>query len=174
LILVSGYELSQLRLDASVHGRAISAAALRRRLCVLLVDGGRAMSGSKYRERPDNCPLCSEAVSGLDFHHWDYEDDTGCYLCEPCHIVVHGGSKWWHQATDRPGRSQTWEIDALQNLVNEHVKEHPDEATVPEIAERYNIPDDEAREFDILVDFALDEVGDERVAHTAANQEADQ
>lgn len=110
-----------------------------------------------YQERPDTCPLCGEEKTGLEFHHWDYDDDTGCYLCEPCHIAVHGGTEWWN-ATDRRRRSQTWKVDAVENLVRQHVEAHPDETTVREIVERYNIPDDEARELSVLVELALDEL----------------
>jgi len=131
------------------------------------------MSGSdRFKERPQACPLCGEKTTGLDFHHWDYDDDTGCYLCEPCHITVHGGSDWWHTATDVRGKSNNWRIKSVENLVKKHLEHHPAENSVAGIVDRYNMPDDEDREFDLLVEHALERLENSRSVDTGTKQEA--
>lgn len=109
----------------------------------------------KFSKRPDCCPLCREQKTGLEFHHWDYDDETGCYLCEPCHIAVHGGTEWWN-ANDRPRKSSTWIVAAIENLVQKHLEKHPDENATQEIVDKYNIPDDEKRGHGVSVAVALE------------------
>jgi len=120
--------------------------------------------GGEYRERPDKCPLCEKEKSGLDFHHWDYDDDSGCYVCEPCHIAIHGGTEWWN-AHDRPARSKTWKVAAIENLVRQHIEYHSEPGTADEIVKRYNIPDDKARGWGAEVEYQLDALVDGRVVN---------
>jgi len=104
-------------------------------------------AGEGYRERPDACPLCGDAESGLDFHHWRYgEDEVGCYLCRECHDGVHRGDA----STENPD----WLVHCIKNLVELHLEPQGGEGDVGGIMERYNLPDVE-----VLVSRAVEERG---------------
>jgi len=101
--------------------------------------------GQDFAIRPDECPLCESENGYLDFHHWRYgENQLGVYLCRDCHDDVHG----MKGKTENPD----WLVHAIQNLVEKHVDEHPDEIDTAVILKRYNLPDVEE-----LVDASLPE-----------------
>lgn len=40
--------------------------------------------------REGTCLLCHEEKK-LIWHHWDYEENIGCWLCQSCHTYIHNG-----------------------------------------------------------------------------------
>lgn len=83
----------------------------------------------------DRCRLCG-SEDELDFHHWRYEDDTGCPLCRDCHSHIHepeGG---------RPGEGpgNEWMEVALPRLVERHMRYNVLLTSGRLIAQHYNIP----------------------------------
>lgn len=94
------------------------------------------------RERPERCPLCSEASSGLDFHHWRYgENEAGCYLCRSCHDAV-------HEDGANPEQNPDWLVEAVKNIIVHHA-DHHDSAVTRKIKQRYNIPSQDIVEYAI-------------------------
>ncbi|WP_222114931.1 homing endonuclease associated repeat-containing protein [Haloferax prahovense] len=90
-------------------------------------------SGSNYRERPSECPLCKSESTGLDFHHWRYgENEVGCYLCRSCHDAVHRGQA----KTSNPD----WLVHCIGNLIEHHIVNHENIGEPNRILERYNLP----------------------------------
>lgn len=86
----------------------------------------------EFVERPDECPLCTQEVDELDFHHWRYgEKKQGCYLCRACHDEVHENGAM-------PSQDSDWLMQAVENLVRSHQRHH-DNADVADIIGRYNV-----------------------------------
>jgi len=104
------------------------------------------------------CPLCRQAVDELQFHHWEYESDTGVELCAGCHYWLHGGERATQQRkTAREwGAHEEWEPwtldwrhDAIRRLlladlvfISEERYSAFDSAGdyVQYVVDRYNIP----------------------------------
>lgn len=66
------------------------------------------------------CPLCRREVAELDFHHWDYENDTGVGLCRACHNAIHGGEDG--RVSIQQNRAEYyglggWHYEAIINLI---------------------------------------------------------
>lgn len=97
---------------------------------------GQSVDGTeRFEERPDACPLCDEEKTGLDFHHWCYTPEIGCYLCSDCHAHVHGDGE------NIPSEDDAWKQTTVENLVQRHLETHPEMVDAEDIYERYNIPD---------------------------------
>ena len=89
----------------------------------------------EFKHRPYHCPLCDEEKTDLDFHHWVYKPEVGCYLCSECHVHVHG------EGENIPSKDEAWKQNTVENLVQRHLKVHPKMVDAERIYERYNIPD---------------------------------
>lgn len=91
--------------------------------------------GTDFDPRPDECPLCGNEASGMDFHHWRYgEIEVGCYLCRECHDAIHEGEA----STQNPG----WLVPCVKNLAQRHIEQHGDPDPDPDaILKRYNLTD---------------------------------
>lgn len=66
------------------------------------------------------CPLCRGEAAELDFHHWDYENDTGTEFCRPCHNAIHGGEDG--RVSIQQNRAEYygvggWHYEAIINLI---------------------------------------------------------
>lgn len=78
------------------------------------------------------CPICLDEP--VEFHHWDYENNQGVYICRPCHNAIHDGGA-------RPGDSMgaSWLDAAISNLIELHLERgRPPDPNA--ICELYNIP----------------------------------
>jgi len=88
------------------------------------------------------CPLCHEKKEKkeLDFHHWNYESDTGVHLCRGCHNDIHDGQTVSEQ-TNAAGEGETWKDLVFENLISFH-KEHHSKPPLSwsAFAVRYNLP----------------------------------
>jgi len=62
------------------------------------------------------CPCCGCPVEHgsreFDFHHWDYENDSGCMLCRKCHSHIHRDLTAAEQARENGG----WKSDSAARL----------------------------------------------------------
>jgi hypothetical protein len=87
------------------------------------------------------CPCCGKSevyLDEIDFHHWDYETDTGCNLCRECHSHIHRGKT----ATEQAKLSDGWRRDAVRRLFQRST-EHGLEFKRPfHFSHRFNIPTD--------------------------------
>lgn len=67
------------------------------------------------------CPACGFAEQygnsdrEFDFHHWDYENDVGCYLCRECHNHIHNNQRAKEQTKET---GQEWQYDAVSRLLS--------------------------------------------------------
>jgi len=88
------------------------------------------------------CPLCHETKekTELDFHHWDYETDTGIHMCRACHEKIHGGKTATEQSEDAP-HGAGWETVALANLKKLHKELYGDIRSFDAFRKRYNLPE---------------------------------
>jgi hypothetical protein len=107
---------------------------------------------SKYKQQPEiknksispppdeaygECKLCNTDEVSLDFHHWDYENDYGCWLCRPCHDYIH--KPIGAQPSETPG--DEWIRKAVDRLL-ERYKEHHHWLSERRIMKQFNIPSD--------------------------------
>jgi len=98
--------------------------------------------------RLEHCRLCG-AVGDLDFHHWRYDDDTGCLLCRDCHSYIHapeGG---------RPGEGpgNDWMEIALPRLLERHLLLRPFLRAPDKVLRHYSLPSKyRARVAELLAD----------------------
>jgi len=71
------------------------------------------------------CAICGgwAAQDELDFHHWDYDEHIGVFLCRDCHDGVHGGEEAY------PSNNEEWAREAAQNAVEMLLEEQPTNIT---------------------------------------------
>lgn len=85
------------------------------------------------------CPCCGYAVSyggrEFDFHHWDYENDTGCQLCRKCHSHIHRGLR----ASEQQEETGDWERDAIERLYERSVNNGLKFNRVHGFVQRFNL-----------------------------------
>ena len=73
---------------------------------------------AEFVERHPCCQLCRCGETGLEFHHWDYENDIGCYLCTECHEKIHTDSA-------RPTEvGPVWIWLAVRNTIDRYYQIH--------------------------------------------------
>jgi len=95
------------------------------------------------------CPLCLTSVPrNLDFHHWEYENDTGVYICRDCHNRIHDGVRASKQSREQPG-DKTWHMAAVNNLISIHEETHGKPESWCDFFDRYNLPVEDAMYTDI-------------------------
>lgn len=95
------------------------------------------------------CPLClTSEPRNVDFHHWEYENDTGVYICRSCHNRIHDGKRASKQSRDQPG-NETWHVAAASNLMAIHEDIHGNPESWRAFADRYNLPVEDPRYADI-------------------------
>lgn len=112
---------------------------------------------SDFVDEPESCPLCGEADSELDFHHWRYGDNKqGCYLCRTCHDAVHDGRA-------QPSMSNDWLLRAVGNLAELHF-EHHGSLEQTEILRRYNVTSEK------LVEYGIQQVNQEGETRDGADK----
>lgn len=88
------------------------------------------------------CPLClTLSPSNIDFHHWEYENETGVYICRECHNRIHDGKRAREQSRDLPD-GETWHVPAGNNLVAIHEDNHGKAESWDDFFDRYNLPED--------------------------------
>jgi len=91
------------------------------------------------------CPLClASQPLNIDFHHWEYENDTGVYICRDCHNRIHDGKRASEQSREQPGH-KTWHVAAASNLVAIHEDMHGEPESWRDFADRYNLPVEDPR-----------------------------
>ena len=91
------------------------------------------------------CPACgrSAPTDGLDFHHWDYDDDIGVGLCRECHLDIHEGVKASKQSGFAGGGEGAWKKRAIPILWHKYAPRTPSSSLEHELLEfkfRFNIP----------------------------------
>lgn len=87
----------------------------------------------------NTCPACGRgrAEDDLDFHHWDYDTDTGCQLCRTCHNEVHNGMSASEQ-TEATGRA--WQFEAVERLLQISNQNGLAFDDAESFKQRYNVP----------------------------------
>jgi hypothetical protein len=90
------------------------------------------------------CPACgfAEKYGGyqreFDFHHWDYQNEVGCYLCRECHTHIHDEMRA-NEQTEETGRE--WQYDAVRRLLGLSGKNNLCFGSSHEFMSRFNIPE---------------------------------
>lgn len=84
----------------------------------------------------DHCRLCGSG-GDLDFHHWQYSDDTGCLLCRDCHSYIHEPDG----ARPREGPGNEWVEHALRRLLERHSTHRPFIRAPEKVVEHYSLPE---------------------------------
>lgn len=88
-----------------------------------------------------HCPSCGKHLEAgkFDFHHWDYENDTGVVLCRECHDYIHKNSPTESKLKYTDGE---WKKDAIKRLVG-RARENG-QLMGYSITQRFNIPVNDA------------------------------
>jgi hypothetical protein len=85
------------------------------------------------------CPCCGYATTygdrEFDFHHWDYENDTGCILCRDCHSHIHRGGS----VSEQKDIVDDWKTDAIQRLHERATGKFLEINGAEEMVSRFNI-----------------------------------
>jgi hypothetical protein len=85
------------------------------------------------------CPCCGYALSygdrEFDFHHWDYETDTGCTLCRSCHSHIHRDEF----VSDQRDAVDDWKADAIQRLYDRATGKFLEIDNARDMVSRFNI-----------------------------------
>lgn len=91
------------------------------------------------------CACCErrEDTVTIDYHHWDYVNDIGVYLCRRCHTCIHEGKRAREQTKESPN-GEDWRVPVANRLIGLHEQEHGRSNNWDEFFERYNIPRQDA------------------------------
>lgn len=88
------------------------------------------------------CPIClTKSPTNIDFHHWNYKNDTGVHICRSCHNQIHDGMRAREQTAESPS-GESWKVTASNNLVCLHEKHHGPVESWDYIFDLYNLPDE--------------------------------
>lgn len=93
-----------------------------------------------------SCPVCGALDPEFDFHHWDYENDTGVCLCRDCHDYIHDGKTATEQSRQT---GQDWRVQARERLVRLHEKHHGEIRDLEGFGLRYQLYHDDGWRRDV-------------------------